>query len=407
MSNVVDISELTTVSLDLNQVTNLSETYSKYSLFVESRNDPEDNTDTPYEYKYNLYNLYNAGIDNFYDDGWNITIGEKITSKTQIICDKNYDTINDTQFHEVDDVIEFDKINEFVKELHELADDPDYTDVSVENVIYEWFSNLPGINLNINQNPEDADDTNMILTQNARNDIQQITESILNKFFRNMMQLVRVLHEYRLYGHGTTIFGGASTELSSTEKMRKWSALPKSCWTEYSGNYVVGSKAYDEEIPEIETGLIKNSRYYIGPYNSWGIASHKHDVEFNMTQLPTTLSFSNRSVCGDFTPTSTHTSAAVVKAKDRGLTWRQAANAVLPPTTVKGVAQKGQPANINKIISWHYSWQSNDYCKLTSRSNVENIFKESNTFLPTYSTYVWKWTGNDDTDIYDPSAYLK
>ncbi len=418
-SMIVDINELPKVDNDfnLNQITSnqkLFDAYSPYLLYLEDREYVENEQDVPIEYKYNLYKLFTAGIDNIYADGGEITIGEQISSTTQFLCNNNYMEINDTQLHSVDTNIDFDRINTFVQKLHTWAEDPNVSYEEVSAKVFNWFATFPGINLEINPNPEDADDTNLVLPQAIRNDIKSITESILSKFFRNLIQLVRVVHDYRLYGKNATIFGGRSDTFENKTNIGKWSAVPSSTWTEYSGNYVVGKSAYNDDLENVETSTIANSRYLIGPYNSWGVAPHTHEVSFNIAAMSSSFGF-ERDVWNTFAVEQHEKGPAHIDDRNSLLSsWRQIAEASFQTNsggkrngTVSGYANKGtEQANIKVTTKWGYSWTTNDYCKLMTVSTVENIYQQSNTVLPTYATYVWKWTGEDDTNIINPTKYF-
>ena len=60
-----------------------------YHLYVEER----IANDIPKDSKTNLYNLYDAGINNLEEENWTITVGERISSHTQIYLTNNYTTI--------------------------------------------------------------------------------------------------------------------------------------------------------------------------------------------------------------------------------------------------------------------------------------------------------------------------
>lgn len=394
----LDINELTRISVNLatTTTTNISSIYSPYYLYVEEKN----SQDVPQEYIHNLYSLYKSGIDNLIEDAWTITIGENVSSHTQMLCIENYSKIMETQFSATDDVIEYDKINEFVQEL-----DPNDDFEVITGKIYNWFADMVGLNFDVNENPENADDSNLILPQRILDDIKEITESILSKLFRNLMQLIRVQHEYRLYGKNATILGGCSSKFENATAIGNWSALPPSCWTQYTGNYMIGKSAYGEDVGNIGTGFIKNSNYHIGPYNSFGISPHTHEVSINKGSIASSFGI-ERKIWKSFDSRPVRVSRVDDPSERRP--WKELAEAAVQGHKVAGFGDKGEDnGSVKAKNSWSYAWNTNSYCKLMSPSNTrENIFQYSNTTLPTYETYVWKWTGVDNTDIKNPTKYI-
>ena len=121
-------------------------------------------------------------------------------------------------------------------------------------------------------------------------------------------------------------------------------------------------------------------------------------------------------VCVDFAPVTSGgpainghaNNASHIDEKSALSSWRDVANGVLNNATkVNGLGRKGPiSADIYANTSWQYFWKTTESSKLMFVSNINNIFQKKNITLPTYSSYVWKWSGDDDTDIYEPSAYL-
>lgn len=395
MSEKIDIDSLTRILVKLNDVhtSSLFDTYSPYSLYVENRT----GNDIPNEYNTNLYDLYNDGIDNLKEDGWNVTIGEKIISHRQIWLKNNYNAIK-KEFGEVDSVIEYDKINKLAASINEKQD---FNEITA--TIYKFIQKEFGIDFSINPNPENSDNSNLILTHKAKQKIQSIVESILNKVFRNLIQLIRVKRDYRLYGRNTTVFGGKS-ELSSTAKMRAWSSLPASCWRQYSGNYIVGKQAYNEDVGSIGRAGIKNTRTNFSSYYVFGIKAHTHNVSVSEEGLPDShFSVSKSALKGN--SGGDRSKASHIDDQDDLTLWSKAAITSGLKGPPKGFGAIGsEKASIACESSWSYSWSTNSYCKLVVSDNMSNdVFSKSLSYLPTYASYVWRWVGNDDTNITSPS----
>lgn len=427
---MMNIDDLSTISINLNGVStsNLVSTYSPYLLYIENRTTNNDGeTDFPKEYNYNLYEMFRNGVHELknteFIDG--IIISEPITATSKIIGLENYNIITNEQFSSVDDVIDYDSINSFERELsstfktYNSAQLGTQSSSEISASIYDWLNSIPGLNFDINRNPENADNSNLILTHRMKNDIQKITESILTKIFRNLMQLIRSSHDYRLYGSGTTIFGGKSTDLSSTAKVGEWSGLPQTCWTEYRGKYIVGKTAYGENVGSVGSGTIKNSTYDISPYTSYMIAPHTHNVDIDMDNISSTFS-KEKPVWKDFTDIVDYAGWVHFNGEDTDINavivWNSSAYnsgelaAQKLTDTPKGFVRKArEKGSVISSMSWNYSWNSNSgYCQLLSPNGAQaNIFNKNKVILPTYSSYVWKWTGKDNTNITSPSAYLR
>lgn len=407
MNEKLDISKLSKVKTPAFPVKDHKDQYSKYTLYVE-----QQNAGIPEEYVYNQYLMFNAGLDNLANTS--ITVSEHITSRTQMHLENNYTQIS-SEINVVNDIIEYDKINEFISNL-------DRTDKysKITSKILDWISTDLGIDFHINPNPEDADNSNLILVQKCKNDIKEITESILNKVFRNLMQMIRALHSYRLYGIGSTFFTGSASDLNTAKKVAKLFGLPESSITEYSGNYIVGKSAYEEDIKNVCSGTIKNAKYNISPYSSFGIAKHSHDVSYSKTNnLSTSFSSSAEamSTCtngayvkpthDDFDKTAKSGSWATTITDQSRLekTWREVVASAMPknPYGSWAMLESFDKGSIITSTSWSYSWNSNDLVLSADPGWKDNIFKDYKTTLPTYSTYVWKWTGEDDTNIENPT----
>lgn len=394
MSEKIDIDSLTRISVELDDIhtDSLDDTYNPYSLYVENRT----GNDVPNEYNTNLFDLYNAGIDNLNDDGWKVTIGEQITSHRQIWLTDNYNAIN-KEFGEVNSVIEYDKINKLAASINENQGFEEIT-ATIYNFIQKEF----GIDFSINSNPENSDNSNLILTHKAKQKIQPIVESILNKVFRNLIQLIRVKRDYRLYGLRSTIFTGNS-ELSSTAKMRAWSSLPASCWRAHSGNYVVGNQAYNENVGSVGSTGIKNTRTNFSPYYVFGIKAHTHNVSVSEKDLPkSNFSVSKSALNGN--PEGSESDASHIDNPEAYILWSEVAKRSGLRGSPKGFgAIDDGTASIACESSWSYSWNTNSYCKLVSSDNMrDDVFSKDLSYLPTYASYVWRWVGNDDTNITSP-----
>lgn len=377
--------------------------YLTYSIYTEN----ENNLDEPEEGKFRLYDLFDDAISCLNEDK-EITISEKISSKTEILSTDNYNQITSI-FGVVTPEIDYEGINALLSKINNKQS---YSEIST--TIMSWLGKF--VNLSVNRNPENADESNYILVQallkpdeSGQCYIQKLTEALLNKIFRNLVQLVRVKHEYRLYGQGTTIFGGKSTELSSATKLRDWSGLNPSCWSQFTGNYIVGKSAYGENISSISSTI--NGTFDINPSTCYGIASHTHQVSVSKASVPDTVEMGTFSVV---------TAYPIVEA-DRGYKaryvkevessthtdWKTAASRVLQGNP-RGFADGTETSG--KVVgggSWNYFWKSNNCYLTTTKDMQSDIFKAKDTILPTYATYVWQWTGVDDTNITSPKAFIR
>lgn len=401
----IDIVSLNNIALnlDLHSDEALEGEYSKYNVYLENRTDE----DIPEESIYNLYSIFTDALNHLANDNYQITISEKILSTRQMYGTTNYETIVSSQFSKVDDDIEYDDINDFVKKLDMTKS---YDEITSQ--IWLWASDILGLNLSLNENPENSDDSNLVIPHLLKNDIKDITESILSKFFRNILQLIRVIHDYRLYGMNSTILCGAASSLNSQEKMGTWSSLPSSVWMEYRGSYMVGKTAYNESTKGVgDYNGIENYKYNISPYTSYGIKPHVHEVAVNISGLPGSISFAKKYYSKwnwQHKDDASHIDdPTMLSAK-----WRDLAKANLndgadsPAGFV--VTENKKDGSIKGTIKYSYSWNSNGYCKLVTPkgSSTDSIFKKSKTVLPTYETYVWKWIGYDDTNIKEPRKYI-
>lgn len=377
---------------------NLNNLYS-YTIFVENR----DSIDSPKETQYSLQNLFQTGVDNI-KDSKNIIIGEKIISHSQIRLLNNFNKILDEFGGPEDSMkIDYDGINNLLNSL--LEDNQAYQKV------WNWLSQYA--NFYVNPNPEDADSSNLILTQSIKTKIQEVTESILNIIFRNLLQLIRVKHDYRLYGVGSTVFGGKASLFNSQDNISKYSALPPSCWIEYSGNYIVGNSAYGEDISQISS-TIKNSTYHIGPHTSYGIASHTHTIVTAIGNIPTSSSDKRLSLgkSGVDSITCVEKQPAYIKEGDISTNyatiWSKAMEAVgCKPDGrfTSGVSKEG--TNVSGYYNWSYQWDSKNGKLLPDKNMKSDIFNHYDTILPTYSSYVWQWVNEDtETNISNPTTYI-
>lgn len=392
MSEMIDIAGLKEITYN-NDLKNVSPSYySSYSVFVEDR----DATDTPSETQYSLYRLFQAGINKIKETN-SIIIGEKILSHTQILLTNNYNKILE-EFGKPDNEteIDYDGINAILNDLHE--NDDAYT------VIWGWLSKFA--NFYVNPNPEEADSSNLILTQSIKNQIQIVTESILNKIFRNLIHLIRVKHDYRLYGVGATVFGGKATELSSEQKMSKFSALPPSCWRQFTGNYIVGKSAYGEDISQI-SATIKNTKYHISPHTMFGIASHTHTVITARGNVPTTIK-KEHGVLTKIDVTENVEPSLVQCSKNTAVLWSDAMIKIAGcEPDGRYTNGKGEKTSIDGSYEWSYSWNSKNGKLKSSDTWSGDIYKHYDTILPTYSTYVWQWINEDtETTISSPNTYI-
>jgi hypothetical protein len=383
--------------------------YLNYSLYIENVNQ----SDEPIEGNFLLYDVFDDAISCLNQEG-EITISEKISSKVQILSTNNYSEIT-AIFGEVTPEIDYDGINALISQID---DEQTFEEISAK--IYAWLGKF--VNLTINRNPENADETNLILVQSLLKEdstgkcyVQTITEALLNKIFRNLIQLIRVKHEWRLYGKGTTILGGKATELSSKTKLGEWSSTNPSCWTQFAGNYIVGKSAYGVDLPSISSKI--SGTFAINPSTCYGIAPHTHSVSISEASVPTTVSaIEGRSTFGVIKKFVNAPNPYMVWVKlltsgpdldSRCTPWDKEANRILVDDNPQGFAD---PTGICAAIvgggSWEYSWSSTN-CKLNATSNMmSEIFTTKNTILPTYATYIWKWTGEDDTNITSPTEHI-
>lgn len=356
----------------------------RYWMYTESRN----SSDIPLESRYNLYNLYDNGINILEEDDWTITIGETISSYTRIYLENNFDEITAT-YRTIDDVIEYDEINNMLKYLDNTSPSSELT-----SIIFTWLNKY--LKLDYNTNPENADDTNLILTHEIDRDfVKDATLSILEKAYRNLMQIIRVKHDYRLYGEGTTIFGGRANETFGTKSLMKdWSALPANCWKEKTLCYVIGSKAYGEDIEVGQT--IQHATTYISPYTSYGFLTHDHTVSYTKKDTPSQLTIGRHSAGrGYFNGT---TNIANVGDPESG--WEADGS--------KGIVFSGSSKEITFHISLNNWWKWSGYTK-TYPNYVESSewLSKEDVKLPSYLSYVWQWSGADPTTVRSPSAYIK
>lgn len=380
--------------------------YLNYSLYIENVNQ----SDEPIEGNFLLYDVFDDAISCLNQEG-EITISEKISSKVQILSTNNFSEIT-AIFGEVTPEIDYDGINTLISQI-----DDEQTFEEISATIYAWLGKF--VNLTINRNPENADETNLILVQSLLKEdstgkcyVQTITEALLNKIFRNLIQLIRVKHEWRLYGNGTTILGGKATALNTKDKVGEWSSTNPSCWTQFAGNYIVGKNAYGVDLPSISSKI--SGTFAINPSTCYGIAPHTHSVSISETSVPTTISaIKRRSEFGVISAYAFHKYETVEyltsnpQWDNECQPWTKEANRMLVDDNPQGFAAPTETcAAIVGGGSWDYSWSSNN-CKLNATSNMmSEIFTTKNTILPTYATYIWKWTGEDDTNITSPTEHI-
>jgi hypothetical protein len=229
------------------------------------------------------------------------------------------------------------------------------------------------------------------------------------------MQLIRVKHDHRLYGKGTTVFGGkASSKFADETKLEEWSALPPSCWQQYSGNYVVGKTVYNgEELKKIEN-VIENVKTVkgISPYNTYGLAQHKHTVTMTLPDLPSSIDVEGQVVSG----------LLLLQYEDPGiwdqnldnsdstykfLKWNSNTGIPSPAGFVTDITNPSTAAEFTCNASWEYEWSSTNLKLPYSSTSNSNYLSTEETTLPTYSSYVWKWVGEDDTSIEFPTKHIK
>ena len=377
--------------------------FSPYELYVEER----ISKDKPKDSHTNLYDLFDAGINNLSEEKWQITgLSERISSHTQIYCTNNYSTIT-SNFSSATgsfDEIDYDGLITALSGLDNL------NEASIKDKILKWI-NANVNDFTINQNPENSDESNLILTQALTADIQRITENILNKVFRNLVQLIRFKRDYRMYGPGATIYGNCYKNDISCQR---FTAVPASCFTQRSNNYIVGKKAYGDELKNVGNA-IQNSVWHISPYNSYALAKHVHSVSIDIGHLETYLELSKDVITG-----GTYSEAKgcrLVDTADRdnpGTPWDEAAAAAIRGNDPKvcDTTTEGNPVTLNYSGYHRYRWDSNSgNCKLIEKSDWnDNPWSSTEVKLPTYSTRVWVWENDDKanggTNISSPSAFI-
>jgi hypothetical protein len=386
--NKIDINTLsldTSISSNIGHSAQTQKTcLEKFWLFSEKRN----NADVPYESRYNLYQFYDKGIDILYEDGKKVTIGEEISSYTRILLKENYDEITSV-YKTIDDVIEYDEINQMLFDLNTER----MTSAELTAYIYNWINKY--VNLDYNTNPENADETNLILTHKIDvNFVKDATLSILEKVYRNLMQIIRVKHDFRLYGSGTTIFGGKCTgTFGDSGKMQKWSAIPEKCWKEKTECYAIGSKAYGENIDVGDT--IPYTTTYISPYTSYGFLSHTHSVSYSPLSLPTTV-YVGRHTAGS----GAYPSTTKLKKVSTGNGWKTG--------NCLGVVQSGgnEDVSFTMALKTNWSWSGTGTSYPKNYTESANWLSKDEVKLPSYLSYVWQWSGKDTTTVYNPYAYI-
>lgn len=403
-----DFSELTQSSISTNFDVGSYGTYElqsffyPYHLYVEERID----NDVPKDSKTNLYDLYDAGINNLLEEDWTITIGERITSHTQIYLTNNYETVlsNFSPAAGTYDEIHYDSL---ITDLSGLEDLGDFDEMSA--MVMKWINDYVN-DFTINQNPENADDSNLILTQALTADIQTITENILEKVFRNLVQLIRFKRDYRMYGPSSTFYGNC---YNSNDDCQNHTAVPGSCFVQYGNHYVVGNKAYEDEITSVGDE-INNSVWHIAPSSSYVVANHTHNVTIDIDELKSSITL--------LKPIITKSNSQGTKNQARYVDSDDGGQGTSPPNG--GGIPWGDMAKGGFVCDWtnsgevqilssgrySYSWNSDSsYCKLVSQSNWNaNPWGNSDVKLPTYSTRVWVWTHNDTgTNIIDPMQYIR
>lgn len=372
--------------------------FSPYHIYVEER----ISSDAPKDSKTNLYELYDAGINNLEENDWTITASEKISSYTQIYLTNNYDTII-SNFLKTNGG-DFNKIHypELISDLSALEDLGGFHEMSAR--VMKWINDYVN-DFSINQNPENADDSNLILTQAITADIQEITENILSKVFRNLVQMVRFKRDYRMYGPSSTIYGNCYVNDISCQN---YTAVPASCFTQRTNNYIVGKKAYEEDISKVGD-KIQNSVWHISPYNSYAIAKHVHNVEVNIGNIPSVINVQH-DLLSSITWQDDYYAARTDKAN--GTSYDEQIN----DKHIRGICDwtnDGNEITIMSTAKYSYSWNSNNssYCKLDSDSSwKDDPWKNEDLILPTYSTRVWVWENNetsDGTNIKDPMQYIR
>ena len=370
-----------------------------YHIYVEERTIG----DIPKDSKTNLYDLYDAGINNLKEDDWTITASEKITSHTQMYLTNNYDTIISNFLTTTGD---FNKIHydELITELSGLEDLGGFDEMSAR--VMKWINEYVN-DFAINQNPENADNSNLILTQALTANIQEITENILNKVFRNLMQMVRFKRDYRMYGPQSTFYGNCYVNEISCEN---YTAVPASCFTSRTNHYIVGKKAYEDDLGKIGD-QIQNSVWHISPHTSYALAKHVHNVDINMGKLKSTIDVA-KSVVSEAHEGHGPTYAASTNI-EAGTSWDEQ----IKGKHVKGICDwtsSGTSVTIISAANYSYSWNSEgkykSYCKLDSNSSWgANPWKNEDLRLPTYSTRVWVWSNTESsngTNIENPTQYI-
>ena len=379
----------------------LDETYNPYFLYIENRN----SSDAPEESKTNLYDFYDNGINNISieNNGLDITIGERITSKTQILLENNYTSIS-TIFSPMSGTFETIHYDSLISDLKNLETQ---TDVSVMREMINGWINTYVIDMQINKNPENADDSNLILTQSLKSEIKQITENVLSKIFKNLVQLIRFKRDYRMYGPGAMLIGNCYTD---QDEISTYTATPPSCWNTFENNYMVGNSAYESSLPSVNT-TIQNFVYNISPSTSYALAAHKHGVTVSVDKLPSGCTISEDWMkASKFSTSFDH--AFLVSS---GFFWDQlntyGGNWSGEKKRCICRFKDGASININGSGGNSYSWDSNknkSVCKLVETSNMtKNPWKNDGIVLPTYSTKVWQWSYNDtETNITNPTAFI-
>lgn len=393
---------------DLNEATNISSigfdgdegdlqsVLDPYSIYVEER----ISNDKPKDSSTNLYDLYDAGINILTEYNWKIKVGERITSHTQIYCKNNYTTIT-SNFASTSggdfNKIHYDDLMTQLSGLESLT-----TESAMTALVMKWINDYVN-DMTVNQNPENADDSNLILTQEITSEIKTITENILKKVFRNLVQLVRFKRDYRMYGPRSTIYGNCYT---NRENCQKYTAVPASCFTHYANNYIVGKSAYGDNIANV-ADKIENAKWHISPYNSYAIAKHTHDVTINIGNLPTIIT-SGHNVLKSCIKATEKKNVCYTKSTQSGISaWNKQKD---DTAGIVDFDDNNQDKHVAYSGSYHYSWNSLDEsaCKLVSKSEWnKNPWNNNEVKLPTYSTLVWVWTKDDDaTNIANPIEFI-
>ena len=364
-------------SNDLPNVKNLSEMY--FLCEYKQRDD------SPINGKVNLDFIFNRIIDEAAKNPLN-----KLDIKRQIVLDgadfqaKNNAEMIDELFKDIDKTIHYNILaNSKVETVDDLKNLMDSIIVDFTNTA------IASTNLNIN---------NLCITRRTFREIIPYINAYVNKFYRNILQLIRVKRDWRLYGPGTTIYGD---NLKLAEHVKKQTTVPSECFINYNSAYIAGKKPYEDETQL--ASIVRYSDNLIAPNSIFTASEHTHYIQFNITKSeigpweigPWTpkIEYGNNDLINHtiikFEGGIANNSYGLLPEYPNG-SWSVIANGnhrSLSPDSGEATAK----ANVSVNVRYNGGYK---YLK-SAGGSLGNVVLD----LPYYSTFFWQWIKDDPTEF--------